>query len=100
MLKVADAVRACRNNLPSPSNDDFNPDSRNNARNSSYVSESGKFSFHRRLPQRDEAPICPMSRYRSRIHATAARAPINTSVGIGRRRRQVIAIGFSPSCET
>lgn len=30
-------------------------------------------------------------------HATAARDDINTSVGIGRRNRQVIAIGRFPS---
>jgi hypothetical protein len=35
-----------------------------------------------------------------RAYATAAREAINTSVGMERRSRQVIAIGRSPSCET
>ncbi len=33
-------------------------------------------------------------------YATAARETIYTSVGIGRRSLQVIAIGLFPSCET
>jgi hypothetical protein len=33
-------------------------------------------------------------------HATAGREAMNTSVGIDRRNRQVIAIGRWPSCET
>lgn len=35
-----------------------------------------------------------------RAHATAAREAINTSVGMERRSRQVIAIGRSRSCDT